>query len=380
MSLQYNLFPEEEFKNEKKSGKEKNINKKPNPNPPEIMKDNNEKELDLRDVFSAIGRFFTNSINAFKRNILHTLLFVKRHKKIIGSITILGIVLGLCYSILGKPYYTATMAVKSNDSYLEKNIFTKILEELNTMCDEEDYNELARILNISVEHASAIRSFELEEEKEVANLGSYYAKYMKILSTIADEDKREEMLQTFIKSEKDNIYYISVSVYNDSILPLLNEPFAKLINANPYFVRKREINQTAMEFNEQKIYDELLKLDSLKKTLTEAIQRQEKYIKSGSNNVILGEQQLYNPLPVYDKYISLYGEAIALKKQILLNEFTMDVLSGFVKLAKNTRLNPILSALLGAGIGFGSGILLTLFLIGLQRFNALEEKNLETAA
>ncbi len=372
MSLQYSLFSEEKNPQKNKS----TDNEKHTINHIKKMKEENEKELDLRDVFSSIGKMFANSFNAFGRGILHSVLFVKKHKKIIGSVMIAGVIGGLAYSLLGKPFYTATMVVKSNDSYLEKNIFIKILDELNIMCEEEDSSELAKLLGISVEQASAIREFNLEEEKEVANLGSYYTKYFNVLSTITDEEKRDNLLNTFIQSEKDNIYYISASAYNDSVLPLLNEPLQNLINSNPYFVRKRGINKVVMESNERKIYDELSKLDSLKKTLTSAIEINDKNMKSGNNNIFLGEQQLYNPLPVYDKYISLYAEALVLKKQIFFNDFTVDVLSGFVKLAKNDRLNPALASLLGAGIGFGGGIILVLLLLGVEKFNALEEKHL----
>ncbi len=363
--FQYNLFSEEFIPPEAKTNS--SLNPKNH-----SMKEIKEKEIDISDVFSNIRNFFKNIITGMGRGFLYTVFFVKKNGKIIGSITAFGAIAGLVYSLAGRPFYSATMAVKSNDNYLEKNIFIKILDELNTMCEEEDFEELSAILNISVDEAKSLRWFELEEEKEIANLGSYYNKYFKVLSTMPDEEKREEMLSLFIESENDNIYYISASVYDPTVLPLLNEPLAKLLNANPYFVKKRGINDVALKASEQKIYDELTKLDSLKKTLTRAIESNEKNLKSGSNNIILGENQLYNPLPVYEKYLALYSDAISIKKQIFFNENTVEVLSGFVKLKKNERLNPALAGLTGAGLGLAGGILFVLFLLSVEQFRKLE--------
>lgn len=363
--LQYSLFSEEIIPEEIKTTKILNPKNQP-------MGEIKEKEIDISDIFSGIRKFFSNIFYQIGLGFLYTVYFIKRYGKIIGLVAVLGAVAGLVYSLAGKPFFTATMVVKSNDNYLEKNIFTKILDELNTMCDEGDFEELSSVLNITLEQAKSLRWFELEEEKEIANLGSYYNKYFKLLSTISDEEKREQMLDLFIKSETDNIYYISASVYDASVLPLLNEPLAKLMNSNPYFVKQRGINDVAFRASEQKIYDELTKLDSLKRTLTNAIESNEKNLKSGSNNIIFGENQLYNPLPVYEKYLSLYNDAITIKKQIFLNENTVEVLSGFVKLKKNERLNPLLGGFSGMGFGLLAGILFVLFLLSIEKFRKLE--------
>ncbi len=336
------------------------------------MKETNEKEIDISDVFSGIRNFFTKIFFGLGRILINILFFIKTHKKTIGFFLVLGSLGGIIYSIAGKPFYYSTMVVKSNDSFLENNIITKILDELNIMCEEEDFEELSQILKISPEQAKELRKFELEDEKQVTNLGTYYNKYFKVLSTISDEGKREELLSTFIKSEQDNIYYISASVYDASVLPFLNEPLAKLMNSNPYFVKKRGILDVTLKESEQKIYGELTKLDSLKRTLTQAIETNDKNMKSGSNNIILGENQLYNPLPVYEKYLTLYNDAISLKKQIFFNENTLEVVSGFAKLKKNERLNPVVAAFSGGGLGMLGGMIFALFIIGMKKFRDLK--------
>lgn len=366
MDGQYRLFQEENLPMENKPVNESSTTTTP------TMKGIQDREIDISDVFAGIKKFFVNIYSGIGYGLLSTIYFIKHHRKLIGTVMALGMGAGLIYSLGGKPFYSSSMAVKSSDSYLEKNIITKVLDELNTMCEEEDFEELANILNITPGQAQSLRGFELEEEKEVSNLGSYYSKYFKVLSTVPDEEKREELLATFIESEKENIYYISVSVYDATVLPLLNEPLAKLINTNPYFVRKRGINEVALRASEEKIYNELSKLDSLKQTLTRAIENNDKNMKSGSNNIFLGESQLYNPLPVYEKYLGLYSDAIAIKKQLFFNENTVEILSGFVKLKKNVRLSPLLSSLAGAGVGLVGGIGLAIFLIAFRNFNELE--------
>lgn len=322
------------------------------------MGENNDKEINVREVFAAIGSFFAGIFKGIGSVFLYLFFFLIKNRILIGIFGIIGIIAGGIYSNTGRPYFESTLLLVSYDADLDKIMLNKTLNELNSMCGAGDYNELSLLLNISVNEAKELRSFKLLSANKPAKTDYDYNKLLLDLKGEEDEKKREEMLFNIIDKPRNDIFNISITSYNSDVLPKLSEPLLKLFDSNPYFMRRREIQKEALDMEELRVTKELEKLDVLKIILTKAIETNETDIKRGSGNIFMGEPQLYNPLPVYDKFIGLYTSAIDIRKKIHGNEKTAEIMSGFVKITKNSRPNFVFVGFVSLGFGLVMGFVI----------------------
>ena len=316
------------------------------------------REVDVRSIATGFGHWIRCFFNFILSGLVSFLLFAKKHFLLLLVFAVLGLSGGIAYYYFSRPYYRSTMTIQSNDRFMDNNYLGKIFDDLNNMCKRKSYKGLSDALNISLEQAMYLKSFDLGEKTDIYDMASVYSRHADFLLKIKSERERNELLKGLAQSENSAIYPITVEAYGSPIFLQLNEPIIKLIRDNPFFERRRKIVVGGLEINEAKIYEELAKLDSLKYTMARVLEEGQKNIKTGNTNIIIGESSVLSPLPVFDKYIDLMNKAIRLRYEIRLNEYSAEIISGFTNSKINMRFSLVTSAILGVAYGFLIGFML----------------------
>ena len=109
-----------------------------------------EDEIDLTQLFSAIGSFF----NSIGNSVVSTIVRIKRRSIQFKWIIIIGGVLGIILSQLyytAKPIYSSSMLLRSE--YFNGRIVDNRIEKLNLLCGDKDRIGLSNALGIDKEVA-----------------------------------------------------------------------------------------------------------------------------------------------------------------------------------------------------------------------------------
>ena len=124
-----------------------------------------------------------------------------------------------------------------------------------------------------------------------------------------------------------------------------------------------EINEIILEKREQKLQSESRKLDSLKAVLFVNYQALGQKSR-GSNNVILSDESLTNPLEVFTRDLELHEEIQNIERQLYLRS-DFEVVDGFTtfKEPESASLTKILV------ISFFLSILMGYLILGAWRFD-----------
>jgi hypothetical protein len=283
-------------------------------------------EIDLTQFFKWIGRGFRNFGNGILAALagLRNLFFsnLKFFILIIG----LGLGLGVLYSeLFAKKFYKTTMVLSCD--YLNRQIMENAIEKLNLLTREREREGLSEILNIDTETALNIMGFEFKpfvSEKDVVELEVLKEQ----LNNVAAEKK--DIVQKVIKKieiQNKNAYEIAVHVYNPDIVKPLEKALINYFKSNEYIKRRIEINHSNLVVRKTKLQQESKKLDSLKRVLFENFQSLAKQSR-GSNNVILGDERLANPLEIFQQDLQLNREILDIEKDLYVQP-DFEVVAGF---------------------------------------------------
>ena len=90
----------------------------------------------------------------------------------------------------------------------------------------------------------------------------------------------------------------------------------------------------------QKLIGESHKLDSLKSVIYENYQNMAAQSRQGSNNVILSDKAVTNPIEIFAQDINLYNEIQSINRYLYLqNDF--EVVDGFTEFSKPSSAGPL---------------------------------------
>lgn len=286
----------------------------------------NTDEIDLTYVFKWIGRGF----NRLGNSTLYSLaslrnVFLTNRLFFLGIIT-LGLIFGTVYSeLLKKKFYKATMVLSCD--YLNTQILKNTIDKLNLLCKEEEREGLAEVLKIDSKTAKNIQEFDFKtfvSEDDVVE--------MEILKTQLNNvaaDKKDLVSKVISKLEIENksAYEISALVYNPDIVKQIEKALITYFRGSEYIKRRIDINKLNLTDRKSKLLKESNKLDSLKAVLVRNYQTLGKTSR-GSNNVILGEENLANPLDVFKQDLELHKEILEIDKRLYLQP-DFELVEGF---------------------------------------------------
>ncbi|MBX2962041.1 MAG: hypothetical protein KF687_05980 [Cyclobacteriaceae bacterium] len=320
-------------------------------------------ELDLAQLF----RFIRNGFKSFGYSILNALANIRAifidNKFFFIALAIVAISGSILYSkLIEKKYFTSSMIIKSE--YLNMRIVQNSIEKLNLLCSEKDRTGLAEVLQIDKATAKNILRFSASNfvsEKDRVEIEILKEQ----LNSLAVG--REELVSKVIgKIEIGNhqSFQISVQVNDPDIVKHLETALVIHFRENDYVKRRIEANVQNLLSRKTKLVSESRKLDSLKSAIFMNYQTMANQRRDGSNNVILSDKYLTDPVNVFKEDLNLNRELLDIEEILLVHPYfeVVDDLTTFREPANFSLLKVILISIAGS-------ILTGYILLGLWKFN-----------
>lgn len=330
----------------------------------------NSDEIDLGSLFSKIGDFFKNIGLGFLRFLALLRRIPLENKTSFILLIVASVVVGISYStFLKKKFYSTTMIL--NSEYLNKRIVDNTIEKLNLLAEEDDKSGLARVLQIPDALAENIHDFEAKpfvDQSEIIELELLKEQ----LKNAQTDNKNEKVIEQVIQRigiENRHAFEITVRVYNPTIVRELETALVNYLKNNDYLKKRVEITKSNMLARKQKLIGESQKLDSLKSVIYENYQSMATQSRQGSNNVILSDKAVTNPIEIFNQDINLYNEIQSIDRFLYLqNDF--EVVDGFTEFSEPSSASPIKVSAIAILIAIGLGYLL----VALASFNKYLDK------
>lgn len=320
-------------------------------------------EIDISQIFRSIGIGFRAlgqslliGIASLRRQFLDNVIFFVI--VIISGLTLTGI-----YSkIVEKKYYTSSMIISC--SYLNMRIVASSMEKLNLLCQEADREGLTEVLRINSSTALNIKRFDVESF--VSEQDRVEIEVLKEqLSTFA-VDKKGLIAKMLGKLDTANvqIFKVNVSVFNPEVVQTLDSALVRYFRDNEYVGKRIDTYRQSIISRKAKLVAESKKLDSLKSVLYANFQTMSKQSREGSNNVILSDKYLTDPMNVFKEDLNLNNEIRKIDERLAIRP-DFEVVDGLTTFREPENLNlPILliiSGLISIVVGY--------IFIGLWKFN-----------
>jgi len=322
-------------------------------------------EIDLGQLFAKIGEFF-KGLGLGLMRFFALLRKVPIENKSIFIVSVI-IVSGLAFAygvLLKKKFYESTMILSSN--YLNKRIVDNSIEKLNLLAEEEDASGLAKVLNIQDTLADNIAKF--EAKPFVAETDLIELEVLKEQLKSAQENTKnskviDQVIQR-IEIENRHAFEVKVRTYNPAVISNLQNSLVNYFRDNEYIKKRIEINKQTLLQKKNKLQDESKKLDSLKGVSYANYKTMAEQGRQGSNNVILSDRAVTNPIEVYNQDLNLYNELQQVERQLYIQP-DFEVIDGFTEFSEpaSASLPKMLAQALLVAIGLGY------LIVALREFN-----------
>lgn len=322
-----------------------------------------EDEIDLRQLFNAIGRFFGNIGRGIVRLIVHIRRATLSNKYLLLVLGILGGCLGLGFNNYSDPIYSTSLLLSSD--YFNGRIIDNSIEKLNLLCKEEDRLGLASELGLSQEVAVNIMEFSalpfISEDDRVE---------IEVLKQKLQEMKLEEFevnkIISRIDIENKHAFQINVSVTKSEIIEGLETSLVNYFRNNSYVSNRVIARENYLKERLIKLEKENLKIDSLKTAMIKVYESIGNKKPAGSDNLYIGEQYSTDPVTVFTEDLRINSEILSVKQQLYLQK-DFEVIDGLTVYRKPVSAGPIKSVAYGILIGIGIGYLL-IMLLSINRY------------
>lgn len=249
--------------------------------------------------------------------------------------------------------------------YLNTQILTNTIKKLNLLSAEDNGEGLIAELNLDNVTAKNIQKFEFKpfvSEDDIVEMEVLKEQ----LNNLA-ADKKDLVTKVIQKLEIENkdAYQISVLVYDPSAVKPLEKALVKYFQNNDYIKRRVDINKVNLNNRKNKLITESKKLDSLKKVIQQNLQSLSKSSR-GSNNVILNDEAVNNPLEIFTEDLRINAEILSIEKQLYIQP-DFEVVDGFTTF-KEPESSGLVKILI---ISFFVSILMGYLILGAWKFDRM---------
>lgn len=332
-------------------------------------------EIDIKEVFAAIGRFFSRIGNGIIVTIISIRYATRRYAKLILACMLIGAGIGYLGYLSFEPYFASELTLSSR--YYSSEMLKSAVEELNQLAGEGNQRILARKLNITPEQAATIRTFEVKPvttTKEIIEVENLLQQIT--ANTQLTEDQLEEIRKRLLANF--NSFKLIATFYNVSVLDPLEEGIVSYLEDNDYIRRRVAVEQENLLVLRNKILREQERLERLKTLQTEVYGKLAETGQAGSNTVILNASEKNNdPRIVFQEDLLFSKELQRTNEKLELNR-GLEIVSGFTPYGAHASLSLKGQLIFGALIGIGVAYLIIL-LIGInQALNRYEAKHLNS--
>lgn len=339
-----------------------------NPN----KEDYREDEIDLRKLFQAIGNGFAN-IGAALINLIVRIRRVSiTYKKLIITMIVLGVVAGVAFNIVSKPYYNTSMLLSSE--YFNGRLVENNIEKLNTLCKEEDRVGLAKVLNIEEQIAKNIKEFAFDpmvSEQDIVDVEVLKQKLEEL--KVKDPDIAKVIEQIEIRNKK--TYIITVQVFDNTIIGNLQESLVQYFRNSPFVKNRIDINRTNQLKLIGTLQNDLAQLDSLKYLFNQNLKATAGR-KGETSSLYIGESGALDPIRFYSQSIRLYEKLQEAQQQVELGD-DFEVIDGFTVFSRPESPGLIKATIFSLLIFIGLAYIIVILIEINKYLNEVEKERFE---
>ncbi len=331
---------------------------------------NSSDEIDLRELFSAIGNFFNNLFLNFILIIVGIKNAILRNVKLIIVLGLLGGIAGIIIHYTTPDVYKSSILLRS--TYLSGRLMESSIDKLDLLTEDENREQLAKTLKIDSALANQIVSFSYEpfvSEEEIIELELFKEQ---LRSEIEDEAIINRFVERLSMDNK-STYRIFVEVLDRSTISDLEEPLINYFRNNPFVQKRLEIQETNLKLESQNISEELAELDSLKEILFKNFRMVGERDRDGSNNVILADEQTTNPISVFNESRRAYEKKLEIERQLYLTP-QFELIDGFTVYSQPASAGLIKLGFYGGLTGLGIAAIIIIVGLFLQFLDKIEQK------
>ncbi|MCU0357466.1 MAG: hypothetical protein MUE95_07785 [Cyclobacteriaceae bacterium] len=243
-------------------------------------------------------------------------------------------------------------------------IIDNTIEKLNLLCVEKDRKGLTEVLQIDQQTAKNIYRF--SAKNFVSEKDRIEIEVLKEQLNNLAPDRKELVNKVIGKIEIGNhqSFLISIQVHDPEIVKPLEAAIVNLFKDNEYVKKRIEANTQNLLARRAKILSESKKLDSLKAVIFVNYQTMANQRRDGSNNVILSDKYLTDPIDVFKEDLNLNNELRTIEEQLYIRP-SFEVVDGLTTFREpdNFSLPKVIV------ISFFGSILAGYILLGLWKFN-----------
>lgn len=297
-----------------------------------------EEEVDLGQLFNAIGKLFERLFNFIGRifigifsAIIYSIKPLIRYFKLVLVALVVAAILGYVLEMRKEPVYSSKMVVKPyfNSKYqLASNI-----NYFNSLIGARNLKELSRVFEIDTTAASELVGFDIEPGPETQNdLFVEYDGYIKSIDT----SLVNQLNYTEFVNNRDllsgNLFSVKAKSFKNDIFQDLNEGFRKTFE-NKFSKQQKKVRDTVVFIERQTLLKQLARLDSIQSTYLKVIKNESEKSKVslGLGNILplQEEKTATKEYEIFQKEQEI-GRTLTRLNQTIAEENTYyDVLSGF---------------------------------------------------
>ena len=290
---------------------------------------NNSKPNDEIDIFEFSSRMwgaFKNFLVSFKNLIVSIIIYLIRKSLWMASFGLTGILIGFLLYGISRPFYTTSL--EGNTGGVSNSAVIDHINRLDLITDKPEL--LANYLGINEEQAAEIRSIKAFYGIDINR--DWMPDYIDFKETYNPKDTMQRRIPSLV--------YVKVSVYDESILPVLRKGLFQYINNNAYILELFKVDRRQKQQLIKEIQSEINKIDSLQKS-----QLRKELTPDKGQTVVMGnkpELRLF-----YDDILRLYNKKQSLEKELLISDEIIVVVQDFTPLQQEER--PVLYYMLVLG-------------------------------
>ncbi len=330
---------------------------------------NRDDEIDLRKLFEAIGKGFSNIGKSFVNLIIRIRRVSISYRVLLLSAIILGGAIGVSFNRVLDPYYSTSMLLSSD--YFNNRLIENNLDKLKALCEEKNRDGLANLLQIEKHVALNIKDFDFEAlvtEEDLLEMELLKANLKKTKIKDIDIDKVIEQIE--IQNSK--TYKITVHVFDNTIIGNLEESIIAYFKENNFVKSRIAASAKNNILLRDNLRNDISRLDSLKKLFNLNL-RSNAGRKNETASLYVGESGLLDPVSFYSQSVELYKLLEKTERKIMLGD-DFELIDGFTAFSKPESPGLIKAGVLSMLIFLGLGYLIIIFIEINKHLNKIEKE------
>lgn len=303
-----------------------------------LKQNNSNEEVDLGQLFNAIGRLFENLFaligKIFKglfSVLIYTLKPIVNNFKQVAIILMTTAIIGLIFERYNEPVYVSDMLVKPY--FDSKYQLANNVAYFNALIGARNYEQLSEIFEIDTTTTKDLLGFEMAIGPETQNdLLIYYDDYLKSIdSSLASDVSYEDFIENRdILGGK--IFSIKAKANRSDIFTSLDKGFIKTF-MNDYSIKLKKIRDSTILIRKAYYERELERVDSLQKVYLRILEkesnRENLSVVAGGMFPITQERTTTREYDLFKEEVTIRGAIRSLDEKLIEESEYYDILSNF---------------------------------------------------